>query len=456
MCAPKVICFHQRGDTMIEIVYKDENAETEEKKDCVLPKNIRQIGEGRGGMRIYLEDFAYTYLMKAASAVPEKGKICLLLGCQREKSGEPILFIRSAFWLDQLEVDMEHMQLQDAVWNEAEGIMEKNFQGQEILGWSVILSGCGLVPTGIMTQLHLNHFSRPGQVLFLMDAAEKEESFFTYENGRLVKQEGYYIYYEENRPMQEYMIAHNPLTEGRVGEPADKAVQEFRKTVDRKKQEPVSPGGQLIRVAAAACVVFTIAAVVQYVSRAPERIGTEAVNVSEAVETNAGFETSQKLYNEESLLPQTDGAAEKSTVERVVVGEMEGASENDGTDQNNTNDPAVTAGENPGETTDTENMGTEGMDTENINAENKDTAGTDTGNTDTEETDEGGGKETQQQNGTETGTQAYATYQVKRGDTISSISQMHYGSLDKIEEICKINNIESEDLIYVGQIILLP
>lgn len=425
MCARIMIWCHQRGDTMIEIVYKDENAETEEKKDCVLPKNIRQIGEGRGGMRIYIEDFAYTYLMKAAAAVPEKGKICLLLGCRKEKNGEPVLFIRSAFWLDQLEVDREHMQLQDAVWNEAEGIMEKNFQGQEVLGWCVILNGCGLAPTGRMTQLHLNHFSRPGQVLFLMDAAEKEEGFFVYENGALVKQDGYYIYYEENRPMQEYMIAHNPLTEGRVGEPADKAVQEFRKTVERKKQEPVSPAGQLVRVAAAACVVFTIAAVVQYVSRSPERAASETVSVSEAVETNAGFETSQKLYSEESLLPET-GDDQSSTMEIVVVGEMGDTSETGETQP----DTSEATGGDQGATEDGEKM---------------------------ENTDDGTGETAgAQDNGAETATQAYATYQVKRGDTISSISQMHYGTLDKIEEICELNHIESEDLIYVGQIILLP
>lgn len=422
---------------MIEIVYKDENAETEEKKDCVLPKNIRQIGEGRGGMRIYIEDFAYTYLMKAASAMPEKGKICLLLGCRKEKQTEPVLFIRSAFWLDQLEVDIEHMQLQDAVWNEAEGIMEKNFQGQEILGWCVILSGCGLQPTGLMAQLHMNYFSGPGQVLFLMDAAEKEESFFTYDNGILVKQEGYYVYYEENRPMQEYMIAHNPLAEGRVGEPADKAVQNFRKTVERKKQEPVSPGGQLIRVAAAACVVFTIAAVVQYVSRSPERMGESVEQISETVETNAGFETSQKLYNEESLLQDIGADQEESTVEMVVVGEMEETTGSSEGQQSEIPEQEKTDGERQ-----EENNAAEEADQENA---------------DDVQTSETSDEETSgQENTTKTGNQAYATYQVKRGDTISSISQMHYGTLDRIEEICEINNIESEDLIYVGQIILLP
>ena len=40
----------------------------------------------------------------------------------------------------------------------------------------------------------------------LMDILEEEECFFVYEQGYLQKREGYYIYYEKNLAMQEYMI----------------------------------------------------------------------------------------------------------------------------------------------------------------------------------------------------------------------------------------------------------
>ena len=48
------------------------------------------------------------------------------------------------------------------------------------------------------------------KVLMLMDPVEKEEAFFCYDNGRLLRQSGYYIYYEKNPQMQAYMLEKNP------------------------------------------------------------------------------------------------------------------------------------------------------------------------------------------------------------------------------------------------------
>ena len=45
---------------------------------------------------------------------------------------------------------------------------------------------------------------------------------------------------------------------------------------------------------------------------------------------------------------------------------------------------------------------------------------------------------------------------MKRGDTLTKISETYYGGIQAVQEICEINNLTSEDLIYAGQIILLP
>ena len=56
----------------------------------------------------------------------------------------------------------------------------------------------------------------------------------------------------------------------------------------------------------------------------------------------------------------------------------------------------------------------------------------------------------------ETKTEGYRTYQVQTGDTISSISQKYYGNMQMVRQICALNRIEKQDLIYTGQILLLP
>ena len=55
--------------------------------------------------------------------------------------------------------------------------------------------------TELLTRIHLRYFGGE-KVLMLMEPAEKEEAFFFFENGLMVRQRGYYIYYEKNPLMQ--------------------------------------------------------------------------------------------------------------------------------------------------------------------------------------------------------------------------------------------------------------
>lgn len=50
----------------------------------------------------------------------------------------------------------------------------------------------------------------------------------------------------------------------------------------------------------------------------------------------------------------------------------------------------------------------------------------------------------------------YQTYEIKWGDTLEKINQKFYGSVNRIEEICALNNIKNKDNICYGEKILLP
>lgn len=52
--------------------------------------------------------------------------------------------------------------------------------------------------------------------------------------------------------------------------------------------------------------------------------------------------------------------------------------------------------------------------------------------------------------------QTTVTYVVKRGDMLLKICREHYGSDQRMEEICRLNGISNPDDIKAGQIILLP
>ena len=59
---------------MIEIVYKEEKKEARGNESFFqIPRNIRQIGEAKGNRRIYLEDYAYTFLRRQEDENRERG-----------------------------------------------------------------------------------------------------------------------------------------------------------------------------------------------------------------------------------------------------------------------------------------------------------------------------------------------------------------------------------------------
>ena len=76
------------------------------------------------------------------------------------------------------------------------------------------------------------------------------------------------------------------------------------------------------------------------------------------------------------------------------------------------------------------------------NAEDPSTAGVDTG------TPEG--------KMAETSGNAHDTYVIRPGDTLYQISIEKYGSMDVIREICELNGIAENQIIYPGQVIVLP
>ncbi len=99
----------------------------------------------------------------------------------------------------------------------------------------------------------------------LMDTAEQEEAFFRYENNFLMRQSGYYIYYEKNTQMQNYMLEKNPEIQEESQETVqDDAVRAFRSLIQKKKKEEPEETEEKTSVfsyAATACIVLALAVV---------------------------------------------------------------------------------------------------------------------------------------------------------------------------------------------------
>lgn len=168
---------------MIEVIYKDEKQEVNDgETGWNLPKNIRQIGLAGENYRIYIEDYVYTFLHRAAQAKcqqeEDSGILAVFLGENRWQSGTGYTFIRGVLLADAGEITEEHIEITQNMWQKIHEEQEKYFEGQEIVGWFLARQSLPMVVSELIGKVHRNQFGGE-KILMLMDTAEQEEAFFS-------------------------------------------------------------------------------------------------------------------------------------------------------------------------------------------------------------------------------------------------------------------------------------
>lgn len=427
---------------MIEVIYKDEKQEAKGSEGMFsVPKNIRQIGQAGENYRIYMEDYAYTFLKKKAGAVNEgqdEGCLAVLTGESKWIGGATYVFIRGALAVENAEISAEHIDFTEEMWKGIHEELKKYFEGQEIAGWFFAARSLPMETTDLFQRVHLRHFGGGEKVLMLMDPAEQEEAFFRYENNFLVRQTGYYLYYEKNPQMQTYMLEKIPGISGAEQETVqDDAVKAFRRIIGKKKtEEPAETEEKpsVFSYAATACLVMAVAAVgIRFYQ-----------NYQHVQEQNVKTEAAASILEDTKEIQETAAETEKAAVSPAAQAERE--SEKETADIT----PTPKIMENGG---DPEQEGTETLTEEDkaIYREESDVRKAERRVQAARENRENS-SETIANGAAESGT----SYIIRPGDTLYQISLEKYGTMDKINEICRMNGISEDELIYPGQIIVLP
>jgi len=198
-----------------------------------LPTNIRQIGSSDGmAQKIYVEDYVCSYLKQYAESGGHTEKIAFLVGKYMIIDAVPYVFIHGVIQGKYSEYIDNMESFTDASYDHAEDEMHKYFPGSEIVGWMQSQPGYGVHLNPSYADYHMNSFTRPYQVLFVMDPIEKQNVFYMWnaEMSGMLECSGYFVYYEQNRGMQEYMNA-NRIARAKVREvakPRDEAVPATR------------------------------------------------------------------------------------------------------------------------------------------------------------------------------------------------------------------------------------
>lgn len=429
---------------MIEIVYnkgKEKSAGNEE-YFCV-PKNIRQIGEVPQDTKIYLEDYVYTYLTSDWDKEETKGRIAVLLGTSNWKNDTFYGFVKSAVMMENIMVTKDYYPMTDTVWGNVYEEMKKYFDGQEVIGWYLSLPDGGMKLTDGMIRTHMKHFGGNDKVLLLADPYECESCFYLCRNNRMEKQKGYYIFYEKNTQMQEYILDKNPESQSdHLGKAQDRAVRDFRKIIAQKqkaqKEKESSISWGVVAATGAAALVLVA--------------GTFFYNSKYSVKNER--DTDQATVDTKQTMAEKQEENDDGMV--LLTPETEKNAAGSGREQENTAQPDID-GENEtqqdGIWSDIEKQNTDLPESEK-NADQTD--GTDDEEEMSKIEDDDIEESNEEKNTKETKGSAYTEYTVRKGDTLSKISMRYYGDFSKVAEICKINNMLEDDIIRVGQTILLP
>lgn len=218
------------------------------------PKNIRQVGQAEGPAKIYVEDYVMSYIKQLAKEKNSRYELAILLGKSVHTEKEQNLFISGAIRINEIELQ-EQNTFSNEVWCEIYEKIKQYFTDVEIMGWFLTGTWVDTEPDEMIIKIHINNFAGQDKTLLLLNREEEVETFYLYKESSLKPQKGYYIYYERNEEMQNYMV-ENTKKVSKEAEYNDTAVQKIREIIENKKEEKPSKkmaglvyaGGTLIAV----------------------------------------------------------------------------------------------------------------------------------------------------------------------------------------------------------------
>ena len=370
--------------------------------DIRRPKNIKQIGDVSSNRKIYIEDYAFTYINSVAYQTPEDEQAGVLLGEVQKSDEEKCLFIKGVIRAKTPENETKQgIIFNEKIWEKIYAEIEKFFPDLEVVGWFAAMPGITQERFLYLKKLHMDNFSGGMKTMYLVNTCDKEENFYLYENGELKKQKGYVCFYERNYEMQEYMLERRERKPIESPE-KDKVMKSIRSIIQEKEEMRQRRKNSVFLYGISSFMAVVVLVI--------------GINLLNSYEKMKKFDTS--LSN--------------------IALEISNISEKEKSIQ--TSDNSVSVNKISGDVypTEAETESTESRSTQS--------------QTEQSQTE----KQAESAEMVKEADAAQTTYIVKKGDTIMSICKKYYGNTEKLNEIIAVNNIEDADKLYIGQEIKLP
>lgn len=412
---------------MIEIICnKDDSDKSEENpKDnntCIRrPKNIKQIGDVSSDKKIYIEDYAFTYINSIAYNSPQEEQAGVLLGELAKEGNERCVFVKGVIKAALGDTSDTGIYFNENIWNKIYSDTEKYFPDLSVVGWFAVMPEVTDERMARLKKLHLDNFAGNMKTLYLVDTVEKEEHFYLYENGTLKRQKGYVCFYERNYEMQEYMLERS---EKKSCEDAsdDRVIRNIRNVIREKEElkEQRKSGSFMYGVSAFLVVVIIV-------------IGINLMNNYEKMRR-----LNQSVDNLMNQLEGNERGGQDEDDNGVHDAEASGDISVDGN--------AIKVNRLSGDVYPLEENSTSDK-TERETMSDNNAASETTQAISESETDA---------SVSSVKTDSYSMYTVKQGDTLMGICKRYYGTTTKYQEVMQYNGLDDSDMLYIGQQIKLP
>lgn len=410
------------------------------------PKNVRQIGVPLPGQKIYLEDYVITYL-KQCFVHAQEPVVVLLLGKYGEQEAKEAVFLYGAMALEEEKI-LEKGGIEQETWDQVHQSIAENFPEAQVLGWACGVPMWSSNVDSQVRRLQKKEFARENRTLFLWDLSEKEEKIFLWQRSMLKEMSGYYVYFEKNPQMQNFML-DSTEPESIDGDYKDTVTVSMRHVIEEKEEHKKNM--QLLAycgaVAAGIALLFGVHTMLDSTARIRK--------MEQTVDTLTEYVGKQQ---EDVAAMSRQAQNTEDTVKEIPRQSAESVQTTDASSRRKTTEQAGEVVQQGDENAGIAQSGADKQDKEEIDTKTSPENGTDQKPTGAGKS--AAGTESKQSAGSRakktsigSGTQSYI---VRKGDTLSQIVWRQYHDLSYEKKIKKANGLKDADAIYEGQCIVLP
>lgn len=409
---------------MIEIICNGDDENKGEKSSMSIrrPKNIKQIGDVDSNRKIYIEDYAFTYINSLAYGNQDEEQAGVLLGEYQKSEEEKCVFIKGVIKAKpEGDTVKQGVIFDEQIWSRIYTEIEKYFPQLQIVGWFVTVSDVTMERMQYLRRVHMDNFAGEMKPMYMVNTTEKEEHFYLYENGELKKQGGYVCFYERNYEMQEYMMEKRGRQS--VESPEKDQVMRSIRTIIQEKEElkQQKKNGSMMYGFSALMIVVILVLGINIINNYEKmnKLDKSLNNITKEIATLNGNELADNREPgvvevnkiDGNVFPTEANSVESETSSVVETKEKESVVETKTVE-------TVAEKESTEKKTEAVTKATEAA--------------------------------------TDVAVVSNKTHVVAKGETLSSICLKYYGTTLKAKTVAEYNDIDDVDKLYVGQVVKLP